>query len=167
MLLTLASFFEREHVCFPILDEPSFRTRHTSSNEKISPALLATLYAHTLVYWKSSPTLASHHCPDNRFVWNLATEALFSELHLSPGISTIIAILLNVGGRPLTYMIGNGVLLGSAISLAHALGLNRDCWQWSIDDAEKCLRTRIWWTLFVHDKWSAVRLCVCPQLTLA
>ena len=97
--------------------------------------------------------LSSQHCPDSRFIWNLATEALFSELHLSPGISTIIAVLLNVAGRPLTYMIGNGVLLGSAVSLAHALGLNRDCWQWNIDVAEKCLRTRLWWTLVIHDKW--------------
>lgn len=51
-------------------------------------------------------------------------------------------------------MIGNGVLLGSAISLAHSLGLNRNCLGWDISIAEKCLRVRIWWAIFIYDKWS-------------
>ena len=146
-------------MCFPILDELSFRTQYTNSKDKMSPALVSSLYAHTLTYWDSSSVLRSHHCPEIRFAWNLATEALFSELHLSPGISTVIAILLNVAGRPLTYMIGNSVLLGSAISLSHAIGLNRDCWGWNMDMAEKCLRTRLWWALVVHDKWYVVIHC--------
>jgi Fungal specific transcription factor domain len=106
-----------------------------------------------MVFWKYSKKLSNYHCPDTRFVWNQANEALYSELHLSPGISTIIAILLNISGRPLTSVIGNGVILGSAISLAHALGLNRDCHSWDISSAEKRLRTRIWWSIVILDKW--------------
>lgn len=68
-------------------------------------------------------------------------------------MSAIIAILLNISGRPLTAMIGNGVLLGSAVSLAHSLGLNRNCLDWNISSSEKLLRTRLWWAIVIFDKW--------------
>ena len=141
------------HKCFPLLDEASFRNQYVSEKSGISPALLSNLYAHAMIFWKHSSRLSAHHCPDMRFVWNQASDALYSELHLSPGIFTIVAILLNISGRPLTSMIGNGLLLGSAISLAHSLGLNRDCLGWDISPAEKYLRTRIWWAIVIYDRW--------------
>ncbi|KAJ5576098.1 Transcription factor [Penicillium sp. DV-2018c] len=91
-------------------------------------------------------------CPDVRFVWNLAIEAACAELHASPGISTIKAILLDVGGRPTTSMIGNGVRLGSAVALCHSLGLNRNPSPWDIPSAEKHLRMKIWWSILLHDR---------------
>ncbi|KAF2962740.1 hypothetical protein GQX73_g10831 [Xylaria multiplex] len=100
--------------------------------------------------------ISNQHYPDLRFIWNKANEALNSELYTSPGISAIAAILLNVAGRPLTAMIGNGVLLGSAISLAHSLGLNRNCLDWNISSSEKNLRTRLWWAIMIFDKWFSV-----------
>lgn len=141
------------NVCLPLLDFNSFKFQYHNAKDKISPALLACLYAHSLVHWRFSPQLHAHRLPDIRFVWNLATEALYSELHLSPGISTVTAILLNIGGRPTTSLIGNGVQLGAAVSLAHSLGLNRDPLPWDIPDAEKFLRMKIWWSLLIHDKW--------------
>jgi hypothetical protein len=135
------------------LDHESFSSQYKNAKEKISPALLACLYAHSTVYWRLSPECAQYRAPDNRFIWNLANEVLYSELHLSPGISTVTAILLNVGGRPTTSLIGNGVQLGAAVSLAHSLGLNRDPLSWDIPDAEKFLRMKIWWSLLIHDKW--------------
>lgn len=106
-----------------------------------------------MTYWAQSPELVTQHRPDTRFIWNQANDALYSEIHLSPGISTLLAILLNISGRPLTSIIGNGLQLGSAISLAHSLGLNRDSSDWDIPEAEKLLRTKIWWAIFVYDKW--------------
>ncbi len=99
------------------------------------------------------PQTAGQPQPDGRFIWNLAIEAIYSELHFSPGISTITAILLNVGGRPTTSMIGNSSQLGAAVSLAHSLGLNRDPLPWDIPEPEKYLRMKIWWCLFIYDKW--------------
>ena len=146
-------YFSKVNICLPLLDYQSFKSQYTHAKEKISPALLASLYAHSTIYWRLSPDLADRRAPDNRFIWNLANEVLYSELHLSPGISTVTAILLNVGGRPTTSLIGNGVQLGAAISLAHALGLNRNPLPWDIPDAEKFLRMNIWWSLLIHDKW--------------
>lgn len=70
-------------------------------------------------------------------------------------MSIIKAILLNIGGLPTTSLIGNGVLLGSAVSVAHSLGLNHNPLPWEIPQSEKCLRMKIWWALLVHDRWLA------------
>jgi len=66
----------------------------------------------------------------------------------------IKAILLNIGGRPTTSLIGNGVLVGSAVSMAHSLGLNHNPLPWSIPQSEKNLRMKLWWALLIHDRWS-------------
>ncbi|KAJ5562526.1 Transcription factor [Penicillium sp. DV-2018c] len=105
-----------------------------------------------LTYWQHDLVLSRERCPDVRFVWNLAIEAACAELHASPGISTIKAILLDVGGRPTTSMIGNGVRLGSAVALCHSLGLNRNPSPWDIPSAEKHLRMKIWWSILLHDR---------------
>jgi hypothetical protein len=140
------------------VDESSLRAQYAADQKKpegeksISPALLACLYAQALPYWRAAKG-PGKHCPNLRYIWNQATEALYSELYLSPGTSTVMAILLNVLGRPLSSMVGNGVLLGSAISLAHSLGLNRDCRDWDISSSEKGLRVRLWWAVVIADKW--------------
>ncbi|KAL3476055.1 fungal-specific transcription factor domain-containing protein [Aspergillus californicus] len=148
-------FFLKANPCIPLFDEASFRGSYSSHKEKISPALLCNLYANSLVYWKNSTRL-SGRVPDIRYIWNQANEALHSELFLSPGISTIMAILLNVCGRPSTSMFGNGGMIGMAVALSNALGLNRDPSEWSISPLEKSLRIRIWWLVIIHDRWCSL-----------
>ncbi|KAH6605911.1 hypothetical protein Trco_005064 [Trichoderma cornu-damae] len=157
-------YFRKVNVCLPLLDEVSFRRQYQEDKTRISPALLACLYAHTVVYWQSSPTLNRYRCPESRFIWNLANEAVYSELHLSPGMSIIKAILLNIGGRPTTSLIGNGVLLGSAVSMAHSLGLNHNPLPWQIPQPEKYLRMKIWWALLVHDRWTSLAHGTPPHI---
>ncbi|CAH0014830.1 unnamed protein product [Clonostachys rhizophaga] len=157
-------YFGKVNICFPLLDEVSFRQQWLENKERISPALLACLYAHTMAYWQYSPALAHRKCPDVRFIWNLANDAVYSELHLSPGMSIIKAIVLNVGGLPTTSLIGNGVLLGSAVSVAYSLGLNRNPMSWEITHSEKCLRMKIWWTLLIHDRWTSLAHGTPPHI---
>lgn len=47
--------------------------------------------------------------------------------------------------------------IGIAISLAYSLGLNRDPSPLSLSRAEKSLRVRLWWCLFMRDRL----LCLC------
>lgn len=146
-------YFKKDNPCLPLLDEGSFWTQYNTAKDRISPALLCVLYARSVVYWRFVPELAKHRSPDIRFIWNQANEAIYSELYRSPGISTITAILLNVGGRPTTSPIGNSAQLGSAVSLAQSLGLNHDPSPWDIPESEKRLRMRIWWSLLIYDRW--------------
>ncbi|KAL1835079.1 hypothetical protein VTK73DRAFT_6311 [Phialemonium thermophilum] len=161
-------YLSRANICFPLVDEASFRKQYREARDRVSPALLATMYAHTLTYWPYDAKLSSQHCPDERFIWNLASEALYSELYISPGIATVTAILLNIAGRPTTSMIGNGVILGAAVSLSHSLGLNRNPLSWAIPEAERYLRMKMWWCLLIHDRWyvPAPQLQCFPFLAL-
>lgn len=151
--MAIIRYLTKVNPCFPLLDETTFREQYICAKERISPALLSCLYAHMLVFWRHDLELSQVRCPDVRFIWNLACEALYSELHLSPGISTITAILLNIGGRPTTSMIGNGVQLGSAVALCHSMGLNRNPLPWDVPQVEKHLRIKIWWSVLIHDRW--------------
>jgi hypothetical protein len=65
----------------------------------------------------------------------------------------IEAAILNIGGREVTSLIGNGVLFASSIAMAHSLGLNHSPTPWEIPQSEKNLRMKIWWALLIHDKW--------------
>ncbi|KAJ5573922.1 transcriptional regulator family: Fungal Specific TF [Penicillium hispanicum] len=157
-------YLKKINPCFPLLDETTFRAQYLNAKDRISPALLSCLYGHVLPLWRYDPELSRVRAPDDRFIWNQACEAVYSELHLSPGISTITAILLNVGGRPTTSMIGNGVQLGSAIALCHSLGLNRNPLPWDIPRAEKHLRMKIWWSILIHDRWSSLAYGTPPHI---
>ncbi|KAL1892146.1 hypothetical protein Cpir12675_004654 [Ceratocystis pirilliformis] len=160
----LQLFFRKHNICLPMLNEESFLHQVFNAKERVSPALICCIYAQSLVYWGADPDLAKHHRPDPTFLWKLASEALFSELHQSPGISTIVALVLNVGGRPTSSMLGNQVQLGSAVSLAHSLGLNRSPMSWDIAESEKGLRMRIWWALNITDAWSSLGYGTPPHL---
>ncbi|KAF2153591.1 hypothetical protein K461DRAFT_312932 [Myriangium duriaei CBS 260.36] len=149
-------FFENAGICLPVLDERSFRRLYTDHKEKLSPALVANLYANAITYWHNSPRLRARSPPDHRFIWVQANEALNSELFLSPGISTVISIVLNVCGRPSTSIFGNGGLVGTAVALTNALGLNRDPSKWNISPSEKTFRIRIWWLVVMLDRWCSL-----------
>lgn len=155
---------------FPILDENCFLERYDTDKDDISPALLSSLYAHAIIYWRNSqylradlkdgkswadlrPTLVEQRYPDLRYVWGQANLALTSEMHAQFGMSTIVAILLNLSGRPLTSMIRNRMFLSSAISIAHTLSLNRNSTGWEISKEESRMRTRFWWAIVINDKW--------------
>lgn len=158
------TYFRRANACFPLLDEGSFRDQFRRQPSHISSALLASVYAHALTFWSQPRRAAGRHCPDSRFVWNQATDALYSELQLCPGMSTVVAVLLDVGGRPSTSMIGNGVLIGSAVSIAHGLGLHRDPADWDMSEPEKRIRVQIWWALVVHDRWFSLAYGTPPHI---
>ncbi|CAD0108375.1 unnamed protein product, partial [Aureobasidium uvarum] len=134
----------------------SFRRTYSEHKDRLSPALLSNLYANAMTYWNNSPQLRSCHPPDHRFIWVQANEALHSELFLSPGISTVISIILNVHGRPSTSMFGNGGMVGTAVALSNSLGLNRDCSAWDISPGEKALRSRIWSIVVLMDRWTSL-----------
>jgi hypothetical protein len=153
LLTDSTRFFGKVNICLPIFDEILFRRLLATQKEKISPSLLATLYGNTMIYWDMSPQLCRIPCPDHYSIWIKAENALTSEFHCTPGISTIITIILNLSGRPSSHMLGNGALLGTAVALANAFGLNRDPSGWNLSPKEKKFRIRIWRILMVYDRW--------------
>ena len=138
---------------FPVFDELLFRRLLVTHKEKISPGLLSNLYGNTLIYWDTSPRLSKVRCPNHYSIWVQAEDALNAELISTPAISTIISIILNLGGRPSSQILVNGGLLGMAVALANAFGLNRDPLGWNLSPTEKKFRIRIWRVLVIYDRW--------------
>lgn len=116
---------------------------------------MCDILASSLVHWRQSPGLKPFPVPDQRYCWNLAVESLQGDF-LAPGLSTLYAALLDLSGRPVVSITGNTLTSGRTVALAHSLGLNRDPSRWRISDHEKNLRTRLWWGVLIHDRWSSL-----------
>jgi hypothetical protein len=48
--------------------------------------------------------------------------------------------------------------IGSIVGMAHDLGLNLDPTAWSLSPLDSDRRIRIWWALYIQDKWGALGL---------
>ncbi|KAH7409690.1 putative Zn(II)2Cys6 transcription factor [Cadophora sp. MPI-SDFR-AT-0126] len=157
-------FFEKVNMSFPIFDEPLFRRVYDLDKEKISPGLLSLVYGNTLIFWDTCPRLKNVPCPEIRSVWVYAENAVNAELISTPGISTIISVILNLCGRPSSHHLGNSGHLGMAVALANAFGLNRDPSGWNLSPSEKKFRIRIWWILVIFDRWSSLAYGIPPLI---
>lgn len=71
----------------------------------------------------------------------------------SPSISTVLACILDILGRPITSITYNAINIGSSVALAQSLGLNRNPEKWKLDPRQKNLRLKTWWSLLIHDVW--------------
>lgn len=150
--LTITRFFERINPAFPVLDYETFMKAYQSNNVDLSSTIVCEVYVITLTFWRQSAELSRYPSPDPIFAWNLAVQALQDDF-LAPSFSTIQAALLDLSGRPVTSIIGNGITSGRTVALAYSLGLNRDPRDWSISLSEQNLRIRLWWCVFIHDQW--------------
>jgi len=72
---------------------------------------------------------------------------------MAPSLTTICAALLDLNGRPTSFIKGNVLTSAKTIALAHTFALNRDPTSWNLPDAEKNARIRLWWCTLLHDKW--------------
>lgn len=50
------------------------------------------------------------------------------------------------------------------ITLAHSLALHRDPTAWQISEAEKRVRTNVWWAVLIHDYWSSIAHGTPPNI---
>ncbi|KAF5969712.1 transcriptional activator of allantoin GABA catabolic [Fusarium bulbicola] len=141
--------FEYVHPSFPLLGP---QRRSTISP---SAALRASMYA-----------LALKHCPlaqdvDPWVFTDFNKQAVNIERH-APKLETIEAALLfaqrhaHVLRAP--TMPGMSAEVGSIAGMALNLSLNIDPISWDISEAEKRRRRRLWWGVFIQDKWNALTL---------
>lgn len=168
----LATYFEIVHTSFPILD-PS---RYVKGN-KIDTPLLATMYGLARPFCPSaqgkSPDMP--HDGIHQFVF----QALPIEAR-SPRLETIEAALLFIhrhttNNRTQT-MPGLYADVGLLAGMCFDVGLNVDPTKWNLSQADRSRRKRLWWALYIHDKWAALGLgrpsylheddCSVPLLTV-
>jgi hypothetical protein len=125
-----------------------------------SSTLMCEIYSASLTYWKTSDVLTHHPRPNPHYSRKLAAEAL-QEDFLSPTMSTIVASIVDLTGRPHLSIVSSAMNIARTVALAHSLGLNRDPTTWNIPEREKRLRMWIWWGILIHDRWYVPETILC------
>ncbi|EXJ94297.1 hypothetical protein A1O1_02691 [Capronia coronata CBS 617.96] len=149
---------------FPILSQTQFFSSEAGLAAVIQSlplSLKASLYASGIPFIDYDDILATklaHSPPSANELYRIAWLAISNEVH-SPHIGTLQACLLLL--QRVTedrFIMDTGLrwcLVAWTVSLAHMLGLSSDCSAWqNIADSEKRLRRRLWWAVYVIDKWS-------------
>ncbi|KAK6363700.1 hypothetical protein TWF730_001120 [Orbilia blumenaviensis] len=156
-------YFELVHPCFPIIGE-ELRSQLLGQHwAEVNSALLCNVYASIVPLWDKSEILRLHPRPDSDYIWNLAVRAL-QEDSTSPSFSTILICAINVIGRPSLYYVGNIANSSRVVALAHSFGLHRDPRKWNKTPAEKEMRIKMWWCIFLIDSWSSLSYGTPPNI---
>ncbi|KAL2068896.1 hypothetical protein VTL71DRAFT_15234 [Oculimacula yallundae] len=145
----LHTYFDVVHQSYPLLDPARF-----SSPPRTGDPLLAVIYNISAPFCPSSP-------PHFSALTTFVQQALPIE-HQHPRLETLEASLLhlqrNTSNSSLPIIPGLSSSIGSLVGIAHDLGLNNDPSSWSLSPSDSNRRIRIWWALYIQDKWSALGL---------
>lgn len=159
-------FFRFVYPYFPIISKSE-----TCSAGSISPALLqilplsllSALYATALPFMLYDDLLATtivHSPPPAHQLFRISWLAIQHELH-TPRLATLQACLLLLQRAPTnrytTDTPWKPSLVGWTVGLAQSMGLTRECGDWtSIPQWETTLRKRLWYGVFIMDKWASL-----------
>ncbi|KAF5876088.1 putative fungal specific transcription factor domain protein [Botrytis fragariae] len=166
-LRLIGLFFRFVYPYFPILS----KSQVFQSPGVLSPAILHTLpfsllsaiYATALPFMLYDDFLATtliHSPPTSHELFRLSWLFIQQELHI-PRLATVQACLLLLQRAPTnrytTDTPWKTSLVGWTVSLAQILGLMKECSDWSsIPVWEMNLRKRLWYGVFVMDKWASL-----------
>lgn len=143
------AFFEVVHPAVPILDPQSF------APSTVSPSLLAAIFS-----------LAHPYCSDAQSInpWlfmDFDSQALPIEAR-NAKLETVEAALLYAQRHTYIFraptMPGMWAEVGSLVGMSQDVGLNIDASRWDIPEDQKKRRKRLWWAVYMQDKWTALTL---------
>ncbi|RDW68416.1 hypothetical protein BP5796_09073 [Coleophoma crateriformis] len=145
----LRTYFDVVHVSYPLLDPSRF-----SHPPKTGDPLVAIMY-----------NLAGPFCQEAEPYYKDLSHFVHRALPIErrhPRLETIEACLLHVQRHiaiPRAPTIpGLWGDVGAIVGMAHDLGLNVDPSTWNLSHSDAARRLRIWWALYIQDKWSALGL---------
>lgn len=131
--------------------------------QELPLSLLSAIYATALPFMLYDDLLATtivHNPPPAHQLFRIAWISVTQELH-TPRLATLQACLLLLQRAPTNRFTTDTPwktsLVGWTVSLAQTLGLTRECSDWSSLPAwEITLRRRLWYGVFVMDKWASL-----------
>ena len=149
--LLIQSYLTTTHRNFPVVEEGFFSDYENGRKSNLDPALLAAIYALTIPWLARDTGRGPSQLPDVYQLEDLAFR-LFGESLYKPTLSTIQAGILLLQKPNNDSKTLNSQLVGAA----YELGLHLDCTTWSSNVAEKGLRKRLAWALYMQDKWCSL-----------
>ncbi|MCJ1396991.1 Fungal specific transcription factor [Xylographa trunciseda] len=147
----IQSYINIIHRNFPIVEEEFFMEYSYGRNFNLDPALLASMYLLTMPWLLRDISMSTSQLPDIYLLEDLAFR-LFGESLYKPTLSTIQAGILLLQRPNNDSKTLNSQLVGAA----YELGLHLDCTSWTSSPAEKGLRKRLAWALYMQDKWCSL-----------
>ena len=139
------------HPSFRIIEDSLLQELEAGQWSSADPVLLCALYC-LAATWLRSGTPTSAGSPVDAVQLEDLAFRLFGESLRRPLLSTVQAGLLLMQKSTIDTKSLNTQLVG----VAHELGLHLDCSTWTINAAEKGLRKRLAWALYMQDKWCAL-----------
>lgn len=146
----LTTYFEVIHTSYPLLD-PS---RFTKGNE-IDLPLLAAMYGLAIPFCPAAKDIALAPLQD------YVSRALSTDSR-APRLEIIETALLFIQRHPETHrtppLPGIYPEIGTLVGMSHDLGLNVDPSNWDMSPVDRGRRKRLWWSVYITDKWAALGL---------
>lgn len=154
----LRTYFSIIHSTFPLFSVKRFDALYQSQN--ITATLLAAIYVSAIPFESSTSTLSRQ--TNNFFVLrDFLAKALPLESRAGT-LQTLQSMLLYLQIEPEIIrepnFPGHWMLTASSVALSQELGLNLDPTNWSIPSWEKKERRKLWWLVYVQDKWESLGL---------
>ena len=156
-------FYKYVQPYFPILSREGGERDADGFREprEMPPCVLAAIYGHALPFcaWDDKLCVEVYTPPSADTLFKLSWLSCQPLLH-TPTIAVLQTLLMLVQRRPTNRHVSDTpfkwVMMSTAVSIAQALGLNRDPTDWPIPSWEIKQRKRLAWATFVQDKWLAL-----------
>lgn len=157
-------FYKYVQPYFPILTREGRQDRDEDGVRdpcSIATCILAAIYGHALPFcaWDEKLCVEVDTLPSADALFRIAWTAVQPLLH-TPSLAALQTLLLMVQRRPTNKHVSDtpmkAVMMSTAVSIAQALGLNRDPTRWPLPNWEIKVRRRLAWATFVQDKWLAL-----------
>lgn len=141
--------------------------------DRIPTHLLAAIYGTVLPFALEDDhlsLLAVFEKPPIPRIWRMVYESILEEVH-KPRLSVVQAALLYIHrqlGDRQAYAVADTPFVwsftGMVVGLAHSLGLHLECGMFGLPAREKRLRRRLWWAVYIEDKWQSLLLGRPPYI---
>lgn len=163
--LTSARFLRFVFPIMPVISRSQLRRSLLGSNQSEMPVhLLAAIYASSFPFHIHDPCLCvsgAYKTPPIDALWKIVYGSILRELH-TPNLAVLQSSILYLQRFPQKGLaaVGDSAFVwsffGASVNLAHTLGLQLDCRRWGIPCWEKRIRRRLWWIVYVEDKWRSL-----------
>ncbi|ORZ13577.1 fungal-specific transcription factor domain-domain-containing protein, partial [Absidia repens] len=165
-------YFAYIHPGLPVVNKTLFLNQYRGlADDYPSAPLLNAMYGAATRYIETcqlfgDETAVTEAFDDDIDGWQIpdgGSERLFDNLikyvrgRYNPNIATIQALVIAQNHRASMdgKMTGGWLINAAAIRMAQDLGLHRSSEVWEISEDEKETRRRVWWAVYIMDKWSA------------
>ena len=134
--------------------------------------LLAAIYASALPYVAHDPVLFVSGAYDHDLrdqLWEMVSQGI-QEQTRTPGLAVLQASILYLQRLPsrTEHVLSDTPLRssfhGRTVAVAMSLGLHLEPRPWGIPAWEKRLRRRLWWAIYLEDKWTSLLLGRPPTI---